>query len=78
MHMLECMKRKGGSGIKTIVYYPQTLEKQALLDAQAAKFHAQCVAQYIERLNCPIEQKQRLLDTIARGILNSRETSEDA
>jgi hypothetical protein len=34
-----------------------------------AKFHAEYVAQYIEKLNCPTEQKIRLLDAVAKTIL---------
>jgi hypothetical protein len=35
-----------------------------------AKFHAEYVAQYIERLNCPMDQKLRLIDAIAQTILD--------
>ena len=41
------------------------------LDACAAKFHAEYVAQYIERLKCPTEQKMRLIDAVAKTILEA-------
>ena len=43
--------------MKIIVHYPETPEKQAQFDARVAKFHAEYVAQYIEKLNCPTDQK---------------------
>ena len=64
---------KGGSAIEIIVHYPETPEKQALFDARVAKFHAEYVAQYIEKLNCPTEQKLKLIDAIAQTILDSCE-----
>ena len=56
--------------MKIIVHYPETPEKQAQFDMRVAKFHAEYVAQYIEKLNCPTEQKLRLLDAIAQTILD--------
>mgnify|MGYP001864296590 CR=1 FL=1 len=53
---------RGGQLIKIIVHYPETPEKQALFDACVAKFHAEYVAQYIEKLN--------LIDAIAQTILD--------
>jgi len=38
-----------------------------------AKFHAEYVAQYIEKLNCPTEQKLKLIDAIAQTILDGCE-----
>ena len=37
---------------------------------RVAKFHAEYVAQYIEKLNCPTEQKLRLLDAVVQTILD--------
>ena len=59
--------------IKIIVHYPETAEKQAEFDARVAKFHAEYVAQYIEKLNCPTEQKLKLLDAVADTILEESE-----
>ena len=55
--------------IKIIVHYPETPEKQAEFDARVAKFHAEYVVQYIEKLNCPTEQKLKLLDAVAQTIM---------
>ena len=59
--------------IKIIVHYPETPEKQAQFDARVAKFHAEYVAQYIEKLNCPTEQKLKLLDAVAQTIMEQTE-----
>ena len=59
--------------IKIIVHYPETPEKQAEFDARVAKFHAEYVAQYIEKLNCPTEQKLKLIDAVANTILEGTE-----
>lgn len=56
--------------IEIIVHYPQTPESQALFNASVAKFHAQYVAMYIEKLECPIGQKLRLIDAIAQTVLD--------
>lgn len=56
--------------MKIIVHYPETQEKQAQFDVRVAKFHAEYVAQYIEKLNCPTEQKLRLLDAVVQTILD--------
>ena len=60
---------EGGLFIELFVHYPDTPKKQALLDARVAKFHAEYVAQYIHRMQCPAEQKLELLDAIAKTIL---------
>ena len=57
-------------GFKIIVHYPQTPEKQAQFDARVAKFHAEYVAQYIERLNCPTDQKLKLIDAVAQTVMD--------
>ena len=59
--------------MKIIVHYPETPEKQAQFDARVAKFHAEYVAQYIEKLNCPTEQKLKLLDAVAQTVLEASE-----
>ena len=60
---------EGGLFIELLVYYPETPEQQALLDARVAKFHAEYVAQYIHKMQCPVEQKLELIDAIAKTIL---------
>ena len=56
--------------IKVIVHYPETPEKQVQFDARVAKFHAEYVAQYIEKLSCSTEQKLKLLDAVAQTIMD--------
>ena len=59
--------------MKIIVYDPENPEKRALFDARVARFHAEYVAEYIERLNCPTEQKLKLIDAIIQTILDGCE-----
>ena len=66
--ILQQTKRRG-SAIEIIVHHPETPEKEAFFDARVAKFHAEYVAQYIEKLNCPTAQKLKLVDAIAQTIL---------
>lgn len=56
--------------MKIIVHYPETPEKQAQFDNRVAKFHAEYVAHYIEKLNCSAEQKLKLLDAVIQTILD--------
>lgn len=56
--------------MEIIVYFPETPEKTALLNKRAAKFHAEYVAQYIEKLDCPTEQKLKLIDSIVQTVLD--------
>ena len=62
--------KEGVSSLNIIVYYPQTPEKQAQFDALVTKFHAEYVAQYIEKLNCPTDQKLKLIDAVAQTVLD--------
>ena len=64
---------EGVISLKIIVHYPETPEKQAEFDARAAKFHAEYVVQYIEKLNCPTDPKLKLLDAVAKTILEGAE-----
>ena len=59
--------------LKLIIHSPNTLEKQALFNALVAKFHAEYVEQYIGKLNCPKEQKLKLIDAITETILTDAE-----
>ena len=64
---------EGVISLKIIVHYPETPKKQAEFDARVAKFHAEYVVQYIEKLNCPTDQKLKLLDAVAKTILEGAE-----
>ena len=64
---------EGVISLKIIVHYPETPEKQAEFDARVVKFHAEYVVQYIEKLKCPTDQKLKLLDAVAKTILEGAE-----
>lgn len=57
--------------LEIFVHYPDTPEKQEQLDARVAQFHAEYVAQYIDHLKCPMEQKLKLIDAIAQTAQNN-------
>ena len=63
--------------MEIIVYYPETPEKQALFDMRVAKFHADYVVNYIEKLHCPICQKLKLIDAIAETIMEDVRREEE-
>lgn len=69
--MLYVDRKEGGVAVKIIVHYPRTSEKQSQLDKLVAKFHAEYVAQYIEKLNCSVEQKMKLLDAVAEAVTDA-------
>ena len=48
--------------INVIVYYPKTEQGKRELAERVAGIHADMVNQYIEKLNCPSDQKVELLD----------------
>jgi hypothetical protein len=56
---------------KIIASYPQSQEKRAVLNASVAKIHADYVETFIEKLECSTEQKLKLLDEIARAIMEA-------
>ena len=59
--------------MKIIVHYPETPEKQSRFNALVAKFHADYVTQYIEKLNCPTNQKLKLIDAVVQNVLEGLE-----
>ena len=60
--------------INLIVYYPQTPEGQEELAKRADEVHANVVTQHIKQLNCPTDQKLKLLDAVIQTAkTNSRE-----
>lgn len=50
--------------INIIVHYPQTEEGKQELARRVASVHADYVLQKIQKLNCPTQQKQELLDAV--------------
>ena len=51
-----------------IVHYPKTAEQQAAFDTRVAKFRAEHILRYIERLNCPMDQKVALIDAVIESV----------
>lgn len=54
--------------IEIIVHYPKTAKGQAELSERIAKIHAQFVLQYVNKLNCPLEQKKKLIDAVVQAL----------
>lgn len=50
--------------IKMIVYFPKTKEGQQELARRVAEVHADFVFSKIQKLDCPLEQKWELLDSV--------------
>ena len=50
--------------INLIMHYPNTEAAKAELAKHVAQVHAESVSTYIKHLNCPADQKLRLLNTI--------------
>ena len=53
-----------------IVHYPTTTEQQTELERKVVKFRAEYILRYVERLNCPLEQKIALIDAVIDTIRN--------
>ena len=53
-----------------IVHYPKTADKQTELAKSVAKLHAESIVRYIEKLNCPVDQKLALIDSIIATVKN--------
>ena len=58
--------RKGDSEMTVIVHCSNDPQKQKEIDQRIAKIHAEFVLGYIEKLNCPKEQKLQLIDAIVQ------------
>ena len=56
--------------MNVIVHYPETADKQVELAKSVAKLHAESIVRYIEKLNCPSEQKLALIDSIIATVKN--------
>lgn len=55
-----CRKNK----INVIFHFPKTEEGKRELACRAASVHADLVNHYIQKLDCPAEQKQNLLNAV--------------
>lgn len=51
-----------------IVHYPKSEADRQEIQKRLARIHAQFVLRYVEKLNCPLEQKRQLIDAVANTI----------
>jgi len=51
-----------------IVHYPKKQEDIEELRKKVATVHTEAVIRYIDKLNCPKEQKIALIDVIKKGL----------
>ena len=58
--------------MKVIVHAPTSAEGQAALSERVAKVHSEVILDYLDRLDCPTAQKERMLDRIIQ-IVKERE-----
>ena len=58
--------------INVIVHYPETEEGKRELARRVASVHADMVSQYIQKLDCPSEQKEKLLDAVIETAKQSK------
>ena len=73
------MKREGrGFRIEVIVHMPKAKEDREEIRKRLAQLQAQFVLQYIEHLNCPLEQKQQLVDAVVHTILEQEKETDEA
>lgn len=54
--------------MEVIVHYPTDSEKKKELETSVSKLRAEFIIDYINKLNCPYEQKLRLADAVAGKI----------
>ena len=46
------------------------------MNKQIAKVHAQYVLQYVDKMNCPLEQKIKLIEAVAETVQANMKTEE--
>lgn len=61
--------------INVIFYYPKTENGKRELADRVADIHADTVDQYIKKINCPSEQKIKLLNVVIESASKNREES---
>ena len=54
--------------MEVIVHYPKDSEKKKELETSVSKLRAEFIIDYINKLNCPYEQKLQLADAVAGKI----------
>ena len=55
-----------------IIHYPKVEEDKRELTRRASIVHADTIIQYINKLSCPKEQKQKLYDEIIKAYRDRR------
>ena len=54
--------------MEVIIHYPKDSEKKKELETSVSKLRVEFIIDYINKLNCPYEQKLRLADVVARRV----------
>ena len=44
------------------------MEGTAELNRRVVRLHAEYILQYVEKLNCPLDQKKELIEAVARTV----------
>ena len=57
-------RKKGARDLDIKVFYPDSEEDRAEIRRRLARIHAQYVLNYIQNLNCPQWQKEKILDGV--------------
>ena len=55
---------KGGGNVNVIVHHPEKPENINALQKKVAVVHADAVLRYVQKLNCPKEQKLKLMNAL--------------
>ena len=53
--------------IKLVVHFPKSNEGMQELETRIAQIHAKTASAYIQKLNCPLEQKLKLHDAVTKA-----------
>lgn len=59
---------RGGCLVEVIIYDPPTQKGKQELAKRVATVHAQLTLKYVTRLDCPVEQKNALIDAVLNQI----------
>jgi len=60
--------------LKVIIHYPSTEEAKAELARRVSKVHADAIGMYLAELNCPLEQKDKIIDMLIEDARERLET----
>ena len=56
--------------MKVIVHDPATKEGKAELERRVSKMHADAIGMYLANLNCPLDQKDKIIDMLIESARN--------